>query len=149
MFQQTHINKASKAPLPLVFKNSQNVPFRRINPGQFHLYVGASVRTITITQSFYIGFYEVTNYEYQQYIKENGIKDLKHEKYEEGRLPVVFINWIDAQKYIKWLNIKNDLKSLGNNWRYSLPTEAQWELACRGGTSSDYFWGNSPEGGKG
>ena len=91
-----------------------------------------------------MGVYEVTNGEYDQFIKDN-----EQERERRALHPVTHVNWIDVQKYIKWLNQKRDLNIPGNNWRYSLPTESQWELACRGGTDNDYFWGNSPEEGNG
>jgi formylglycine-generating enzyme required for sulfatase activity/curli biogenesis system outer membrane secretion channel CsgG len=50
-------------------------------------------------------------------------------------LPVVSISWIDAQSYVAWLS---DM----TGFAYRLPTEAEWEFAARGGTSSPYWWGS-------
>lgn len=51
--------------------------------------------------------------------------------------PVVCVSWEDAMAYSKWLS-----KKTGKI--YSLPTEAQWEYAARAGTSSNWYWENSP-----
>ncbi|SDU57107.1 SUMF1/EgtB/PvdO family nonheme iron enzyme [Desulfobacula phenolica] len=50
--------------------------------------------------------------------------------------PVVCVSWNDAKVFINWLNQKSEQK-------FSLPTEAQWEYAARGGTKSMRFWGDS------
>jgi len=50
-------------------------------------------------------------------------------------LPVGSVSWNDAQSYVRWLSNKT-----GHAFR--LPTEAEWEYAARGGTSSVYWWGD-------
>ena len=52
--------------------------------------------------------------------------------------PVVYVSWNDAVAFCNWLSKKEGKK-------YRLPTEAEWEYACRAGTESRYFWGNDPE----
>ncbi|MEW8437513.1 MAG: SUMF1/EgtB/PvdO family nonheme iron enzyme [Candidatus Thiodiazotropha taylori] len=52
--------------------------------------------------------------------------------------PVSCVSWNDTQSYIKWLNSKT-----GKNYR--LPTEAEWEYAVRGGSTTSRFWGNNPD----
>ena len=52
--------------------------------------------------------------------------------------PVAGVNWFDAVRYSGWLSLRHGVS-------YRLPTEAEWEKACRGGRSDmDYAWGNEP-----
>jgi len=54
-------------------------------------------------------------------------------------LPVENVSWNDAREYCKKLNAKS---LLPDGWQWALPTEAQWEYACRAGTTGDYYAGN-------
>lgn len=52
--------------------------------------------------------------------------------------PVVYVSWNDAVAFCNWMSKKEGKK-------YRLPTEAEWEYACRAGTNSRYHFGNDPE----
>ncbi|MEQ8168685.1 MAG: formylglycine-generating enzyme family protein [Candidatus Eremiobacterota bacterium] len=87
------------------------------------------VHRVTLN-SFYIGRYEVTNREYSVY-------NPGHKGYSsKPDCPVECVSWNDATDYCKWLS-----KNTGKNYR--LPTEAEWEYACRGGTTTEYYWGDN------
>ena len=55
--------------------------------------------------------------------------------------PVEKVSWNDIQVFLERLN-EQAADSLPSGWAYVLPTEAQWEYACRAGTSSVFSWGD-------
>ena len=61
------------------------------------------------------------------------------------RLPVDSISWNDCQRFIAKLN---EMNVAPEGLQFALPTEAQWERACRAGTTTPYSWGNSLNGDK-
>jgi formylglycine-generating enzyme required for sulfatase activity/uncharacterized caspase-like protein len=73
---------------------------------------------------FWMGKYEVTQGEWEKVMGTNP------SHFKGSRRPVEEVTWNDCQKFIQ------RLESRSNGVRYSLPTEAQWEYACRGGNQS-------------
>lgn len=92
--------------------------------------------------AFRLARHDVTFAQYDLFARATG-RPLPEQRVGFGRraLPVVNVSWVDAQAFIAWLN-----QSSGH--RYRLPTEAEWEYAARGGSTSAYPWGDSFEAGK-
>ena len=98
------------------------------------------VHEVRIAQPFALGRYEVTFAEYDRYAQATG-KEKQYDTWDSGRgnRPVINVSWQDAQGYVKWL-------SQETGQRYRLPSEAEWEYAARAGSTTKYYWGNSPSG---
>jgi len=93
------------------------------------------VHRVTITEPFYMGVYEVTNVQYEQF--DPGHRHLRGKLAFsiESDEAVVFVNWYDAKAFCGWLSKKEGLP-------YRLPTEAEWEYACRAGTTAIFHTGD-------
>jgi formylglycine-generating enzyme required for sulfatase activity len=123
-------------------------------------------RQATITRTYYLGACPVTKGQFAAFVKETGYKtdaekdgqggwgyNAATRKYE-GRdpmyswrytgweqtdnHPVVNVTWNDATEFCKWLSKKEGRV-------YELPTEAEWEFACRAGTTTAYSFGDDPK----
>lgn len=90
---------------------------------------------VTISQPFYMGTLEVTNIQYEQFDPEHRKLRGKLGFSKEDDEAVVFVNWHDAVEFCAWLAKKDGLA-------YRLPTEAEWEYACRAGTTTFYHPGD-------
>jgi formylglycine-generating enzyme required for sulfatase activity/serine/threonine protein kinase len=84
------------------------------------------VHEVKISQPFYMGKYEVTQAQWQAVMGSNP------SAFKGDNLPVETVSWDDAIAFIALLNAQN------NGYTYRLPTEAEWEYACRAGTTGDY-----------
>ena len=102
---------------------------------------------VTIS-SFYMGIYLVTQKEYRE------IMGINPSRFRGDNLPVVLVSWYDAVEYCNWLSGQEGLTpayiiSEGRvTWNreangYRLPTEAEWEYACRAGTTTPFNTGNN------
>ena len=84
---------------------------------------------VTLTNPFYVGKYEVTQKQWERLMGKNP------STIKGAELPVTDVSWEDCQEFIKKLNAKTD-------GGYRLPTEAEWEYACRAGTKTAYSFVN-------
>ena len=88
---------------------------------------------VTLTRGFWMLETPVTQEMWEDVTGENP-SNFKGSK----RLPVVRISWDDCQEYVKKLN---GMGAAPAGYKFSLPTEAQWEYACRAGTTTAYCFG--------
>jgi formylglycine-generating enzyme required for sulfatase activity len=124
------------------------------------------VHPVSISQPFYLGKYEVTKGQFKKFVEDIGYKTDAEKDGKGGQgytgnkdnaveqrpgftwrdwgvdqsdeSPVVNVSHNDAVAFCEWLSKKE-----GKNYR--LPTEAEWEYACRAGTTGLYYNGDDPE----
>lgn len=167
--KELSLDAASKVTLKLV----------RIPAGKFLMGSPASEKErdsdeaqheVTISKPFYMGATHVTVDQFAAFAKSSGYKteseraggakgfEINNGNFEfkmqpgrswrnpgfeqKGDHPVVFVSWNDARAFCTWLSRKSRKTVL-------LPTEAQWEYACRAGTQTEYPWGETADEGKG
>jgi formylglycine-generating enzyme required for sulfatase activity len=93
---------------------------------------------VTISRSFYMGSTEVTQAQWQKVMGEN-LSTLKG-----NELPVESISWDEAVEFCKRISEMREEKKAGR--KYRLPTEAEWEYACRAGTTTPFHFGSQLNG---
>ncbi len=130
------------AALPVRRTNSLGMEFALVRPGAFTMgdpdLEHAPPHRVRLSRPFWLGVHPVTNAQYAAYDGEHssGIHD---EYFLTGvTQPVVDVTWADAVAFCEWLSRTDGL-------RCRLPTEAEWEFACRAGrsaTESRYPWGS-------
>lgn len=150
-FILTNVSRAQdpNATLPPKQKKLPKIELVRISPGRFTMGSDSGdegekpVRRVSVTKEFYMSKYEITQGQWraimgttirQQREKGSTAMNLELPPVGEGDLvPMYYINWYEAQQFILKLNaLSND------GFNYRLPTEAEWEYACRAGTTGDY-----------
>lgn len=131
---KSEASESTPLNLPRTRTNATGIEFVLIPPGSFMMgsEEGYSsnetpAHQVKINYSFYMGKYEVTQAQWQSVMGHNP----SHFK-DCANCPVEQVSWDDAQEFIKKLNQMKD------GYNYRLPTEAEWEYACRAGTTGDY-----------
>lgn len=147
-------NVPAKFIMDEVYTNTIGMKLKRISAGNFMMGSPDSeinrhdsegpIHRVHITKPFYIGMYEVTQAQWKAVM---GTEPWKGETYtylwsekkltmKEGpNYPATYVSWEDAVEFCKKLSAREGLT-------YRLPTEAQWEYACRAGTNTAYCFGN-------
>ncbi len=135
------------------YTNSIGMKFKRIEAGAFMMGPAPGEmmtdphevpHQVQISKPFFIGQFEVTQEQYRRVMQNN---PSFFQKGEEGNIytvglntddfPVENVNYFDALEFCKRLN---QLEA-GAKFRYRLPTEAEWEYACRAGTTTAFHFG--------
>jgi formylglycine-generating enzyme required for sulfatase activity/serine/threonine protein kinase len=131
-------------------------------PDEEHRLRNEHQHRVQLTRAFAVADREVSWAQYQRFLHETGHKAGDDESAEDGRLPAVDVTWPEAVEYCRWLTAKtggnavlcyegppgaaaSDLDFRPNLPGYRLPTEAEWEYACRAGTATAYSFGSDRE----
>ncbi len=141
--------------------NSIGMKLARVSAGEFMMGAGNDEpgaqpsekpqHRVRITKAFYMGINEVTQEQYQKVMGKNpswfsengGGKDkLKQDSIADTRgFPVETVSWDDAVEFCRRMSALPEEQKAGR--KYRLPTEAEWEYACRAGTTTVFHFGNS------
>lgn len=153
---------AAQANLPAHFENGQGQRLVLIPPGTFtmgspetepgRLDQEGPQHQVEIAHGYYMAATEVTNAQYRRYepghssnLMQRFGKPVTREGFDGDAQPVVLVSWNDAVAYCDWLTKQERAAgSLLDGHAYRLPTEAEWEYACRAGTVTAYSFGSDP-----
>jgi formylglycine-generating enzyme required for sulfatase activity len=113
-------------------RNAAGIEFVYVPAGSFMMGAnnleGAAqpVHQVAFSEGFYMGKYEVTQAQWKNVMGTNP------SEFKGNNLPVETVSWLDATEFVRKLNEVN------HEYTYRLSSEAEWEYACRAGTTGDY-----------
>lgn len=139
---------AHHADLTLTLPGGGPMFFRRIPAGSFHMGSRGAYpeeeppHRVVITRDFFLGTFVVTQEQYRAVaMRCLALKEKSDPSNFKGpRRPVETVSWLDATAFCEWLTGWNGLPPEIGAAR--LPTEAEWEYACRAGSLTDYYSGD-------
>jgi formylglycine-generating enzyme required for sulfatase activity len=132
-FDVPAVEPEAQVPTGERWVNSVGMTFVRIPSGTFTMGSRATdaesherpLHTVTISRPFYLATTEVTQSQWKAVMGSNP------SRLQADDLPVEQVSWVDAQEFIQKLSTQEGTTS------YRLPTEAEWEYACRAGATGD------------
>lgn len=161
--------EAAEMPKETQYSNSLGMKFVRIKPGTFQMGYGQTAalsseilsakehngrdiklsafgrfgdydehptHQVTISKAFYMSVTEVTNDQYEKFDPLHMHLRGKRGFSIDSDEAVIFVSWHQAKAFCDWLSKKEELP-------YRLPTEAEWEYACRAGTTTQFSTGET------
>jgi formylglycine-generating enzyme required for sulfatase activity len=144
-FDEKHARKYQQAwarylRLPVEITNSIGMKLVLIPPGEFTMGEGDGSHRVVITKPFYLGKYEMTQEEWERVMGGNP------SEFKGPKNPVEQVSWGECQLCAEKLTEIEKEAGSSPKGEYRLPSEAQWEYACRAGTTSGWFFGENEQG---
>ncbi|MCA9109194.1 MAG: SUMF1/EgtB/PvdO family nonheme iron enzyme, partial [Planctomycetaceae bacterium] len=155
---ETPVTKSTDSPFPVSSQtgevsneNHLKMDFLWCNPGQFLM--GSpkdepergddeNQVNVTLTHGFWLGKFEVTQEQWKAVMNTEpwvGQADVQVAPDQ----PACWVSWQDAEQFCRELTRQErEAGALPDGWQYILPTEAQWEYACRAGTTTKFSFGD-------
>jgi formylglycine-generating enzyme required for sulfatase activity len=101
--------------------------------------------TVTLTKGFFMGAYPVTQGNYLSVMNNNpSYYSTNHGFTLDPSRPVEQVKWTDATNYCGLFTLQERAAGrIFTNWVYRLPTESEWEYACRAGTATQFYYGTN------
>jgi formylglycine-generating enzyme required for sulfatase activity len=146
------------------YLNSLGKTMLKIPPGKFRMGAGDNAVDVELTRAFFLADREVSVGEFQQFFDDPDTaasekpaqKNSSINRNSHGlRAPICKVTWFDAVLFCNWLSRreqreicyrregeKNEWKLVPSAKGYRLPTSAEWEYACRAGSTTDFHFGN-------
>lgn len=126
------------------------VPFRWCPAGKFEMGAGDGAVDVELSQGFWLGETEVTQGQWQKLMGtspwsggKGGIDGRVLHAKEGPNYAASYISYDDALSFCEKLTSQEqDAGRLPKSWKYALPTEAQWEFACRAGSKRTFSFGD-------
>ncbi len=140
---ETQLMVSDALKLPIELENRVGMVFRLVPPGTFLMgteeseaghWEGEVQHVAFVAATFYMGKFEVTQAQW------NALMPLDPSYFKGGNRPVEEVTWYDCQKFMLALCEREGLPP----GTYRLPTEVEWEYACRAGTTSAFCFGDDP-----
>lgn len=171
--REYQVSWARHLGVPVQYENSIGMTLRLVPPGEFlmgssqqeidgllreaddtmrpRILAEGPQHTVRMTRPFYIGIHEVTVGQFGTFVQATGFRTYAETRRKKSEFnwknvdfeqtdehPVVYVNWDDAVAFCQWL-------STSEGHLYRLPSEAQWEYACRAGSHGRWCFGDDPE----
>jgi formylglycine-generating enzyme required for sulfatase activity len=133
---------SSSTPSARRLKNSIGMSMVLVKPGEFLMGAGRGTTSVKIEKSFYMSQTEVTQEQWRDVMRTEPWRGKNH-VLDSPNAAAAFITWHNANAFCQKLNeLEENRKSAAIRLVYSLPTEAEWEYACRAGSQSLYSFGD-------
>jgi formylglycine-generating enzyme required for sulfatase activity len=130
-------DKLGKSFTTHVVPSAGNLEMIWVEPGKFMMGETGKQHQVILTKGFYLGRHEVTQAQWKR------VMGSDPSKYKGADRPVETVSWIDAVEFCaKLTEMEKKAGRVPEGMAYQLPTDAQWEYACRAGTTTVYSWGD-------